>query len=245
MNYLNTLIVTPHQHNIFQCCQNTCPTSPLSSFSILQELHQHNTTHHPPSPTPATITSSNTTTINNNSSQTPPSPIEIVTAVIFSLSRPGAINNWSSGINFINELLQLQHTPPDFSNTWCKHLRHQKRNRSNFQLLLLQAAILRSLSTIYATNTNNIDTTSPSPFWWLLIHFEMLLAPTTTAQNNNSIQPTISDRIIALQSGNIQELYQTAMSCNRLSTNTNPTRRSHIKTAQKAVDSDQMKIAVN
>ena len=74
----------------------------------------------------------------------------------------------------------------------------------------------------------------------------MLLAPTTTAQNNNSIQPTISDRIIALQSpGNIQELYQTAMSCNRLSTNTNPTRRSHIKTAQKAVDSDQMKIAVN
>ena len=32
--------------------------------------------------------------------------------------------------------------------------------------------------------------------------------------NNNTIQPTISDRITALQSGNIQELYQTAMSCN-------------------------------
>jgi len=35
------------------------------------------------------------------------------------------------------------------------------------------------------------------------------------------------------------------MSCNRLSTNNDPTRRSHIETAQKAADSDQMKIAVN
>jgi len=59
------------------------------------------------------ITSSHTTTINNNSPQTPLlSPIEIATTVIFSLSRPGAINNWSSGINFINELLQQQHVPP-------------------------------------------------------------------------------------------------------------------------------------
>ena len=73
----------------------------------------------------------------------------------------------------------------------------------------------------------------------------LILAPTTTAQNNNTIQPTISDRITAFQSGNIQELYDTAMSCNRLSTNTDPTRRSHIETAQKAADSDQMKIAVN
>ena len=35
------------------------------------------------------------------------------------------------------------------------------------------------------------------------------------------------------------------MSCNRLSTNNDPTRRSHIETAQRAADSDQMKIAVN
>jgi hypothetical protein len=44
----------------------------------------------------------------------------------------------------------------------------------------------------------------------------LILAPTTTAQNNhNSIQPTIRDRIIALQSGNIQGLYQTAMGTNQ------------------------------
>jgi hypothetical protein len=78
------------------------------------------------------------------------------------------------GINFITNLLQQQHVPPDFHNTWRKHLRHRKRNKSNFQLL--QAAILRSLSTIYDTKTDNIDTTSP--FWWLLLHLEMLiLAP--------------------------------------------------------------------
>jgi len=71
-----------------------------------------------------------------------------------------------------------------------------------------------------------------------------ILTPTTTAQNNNTIQPTISDGISAFQSGNIQELYETAMSCNRLSTNKDPTRKSHIETAQKAAD-DQMKIAVN
>jgi hypothetical protein len=94
------------------------------------------------------------------------------------------------GVKFITELLQQQHVPPYFRNTWRKHLRHRKRNKSNFQLL--QAAILRSLSTIYATDSTTNDTTSP--FWWLLLHFEMLiLAPTTTAQNNNTIQPTISD----------------------------------------------------
>ena len=222
------------QHNIFQCCQHNCPTSPTRFFRTLQELHQHNTTHHPPPP-PSII-------INNNSPSTTPSPTDVATTIIFSLSRPGAVNNWSSGITFINELLQQQHVPPDFRNTWRKHLRHRKRNKSNFQLL--QAAILRSLSTIYATDSTTNDTTSP--FWWLLLHFEMLiLAPTTTAQNNNTIQPTISDRISAFQSGNIQELYQTAMSCNRLSTNKDPTKRSHIETAQKAADSDQMKIAVS
>jgi len=229
------------QHNIFQCCQHNCPTLPTRFFRTLQELHQHNTTHHPP-PTPSTITLPHSNIIEPNAPQTPPSPTDIATTLIFSLSRPGAVNNWSSGINFIIELQQQPYVPPDFRNTWRRHLRHRKRNKFNFQLL--QAAILRSLSTIYATNTDSNDNTSP--LWWLLLHLEMLiLAPTTTAQNNNTIQPTISDRITAFQSGNIQELYETAMSCNRLSTNTDPTRRSHIETAQKAADSDQMKIAVN
>ena len=61
------------QHNIFQCCQHNCPTSPTRFFRSLQELHQHNTTHHPP-PTPSTITLPHTTTIDNYSPQTPPSP---------------------------------------------------------------------------------------------------------------------------------------------------------------------------
>ena len=136
------------------------------------------------------ITSSHTTTINNNSLQTPLSPIEIATTVIFSYhnqeqSTIGSLVS-TSLMNCYNNNMSLL----DFRNTWRKHLRHRKRNKSNFQLL--QAAILRSLSTIYATNPNNNDTTSP--FWWLLTHLKMLiLAPTTTAQTNNTIQPTISD----------------------------------------------------
>ena len=52
---------TCNQHNIFQCCHHTCPTSPIRFFSTLQDLHQHNITHHPP-PTPTTILSTNATT---------------------------------------------------------------------------------------------------------------------------------------------------------------------------------------
>ena len=141
------------QHNIFQCCQHNCPTSPTRFFRTLQQLHQHNTTHHPPPP-PSII-------INNNSPSTTPSPTDVATTLLFSLSRPGAVNNWSSGINFINELQQQPHVPPDFRNTWRQHLRHRKRNKANFQLL--QALILRSLSTIYATTTDSIHNTSP--FW--------------------------------------------------------------------------------
>jgi len=112
------------QHNIFQCCQYNCPTSPTRFFRTLHELHQHNTTHHPP-PTPSTITLPHTNIIEPNAPQIPPSSTDIATTIIFSLSRPGAVNNWSSGINFIIELQQQPYVPPDFRNTWRRHLRHE------------------------------------------------------------------------------------------------------------------------
>jgi hypothetical protein len=73
----------------------------------------------------------------------------------------------------------------------------------------------------------------------------LIFAPTTKAQNNNkSIQQTISHRIDLLQSENIELLYQNSMKCNRHSQNAHPTTHTHNQSAQKAADSDQMRIAV-
>jgi hypothetical protein len=74
----------------------------------------------------------------------------------------------------------------------------------------------------------------------------LIFAPTTKAQNENkSIQQTISDRINCFETGNIETLYKNAMKCNRHSQNSHPTARMHNQSAQKAADSDQMRIAVS
>jgi hypothetical protein len=161
--------------------------------------------------------------------------------ILFALSPPGTLNGWINGLNFINN--NYTHTPPDFRNTWRRHLRQRHRNKAKF--IKLQAAIIRGLTTAYSSPHNNADMTSP--FWWLLIHLKMLiLAPTTKAQNEGkSIQQTISDRIDALEAGNIEYLYISVMKCNRHSQNANPTTLSHNQSAQKAADSDQMSIAVS
>jgi hypothetical protein len=86
-----------------------------------------------------------------------------------------------------------------------------------------------------------------APFWWLLFHLDMLvLAPSTFTQSNNqSIHNIIKHRINAIFSGDIEYVYEMAMSCTRHSQNTAPTSLGHHnRTAQKAADSDQFRTAV-
>ncbi len=83
-----------------------------------------------------------------------------------------------------------------------------------------------------------IDT---APFWWLLFHLDMLvLAPSTsTQQDSQSIHNTIKHRINTIFSGDIEYVYNMAMSCTRHSQNTAPISLEHNRTAQRAADSDQ------
>jgi len=118
----------------------------------------------------------------------------------------GSHNLWHLGIPFILE--HTDHHPPNFRNTWCRHLKN--RNRSNF--LRLQAHTIQAITNTY---TLSIDST---PFWWLLFHLDMLiLAPSTaTDRSHKSIHATIRERINAIYSGDIEDVYNMAMSCKNI-----------------------------
>ena len=83
--------------------------------------------------------------------------------------------------------------PPDFRSTWHRHKPTQFKQSPT-------------------QHTLSIDST---PFWWLLLHLDMLvLAPSTaTERSHKSIHATIQDRINSIYSGNIEYVYNMAMSC--------------------------------
>jgi hypothetical protein len=89
----------------------------------------------------------------------------------------------------------------------------------------------------------SIDST---PFWWLLFHLNMLVfAPSTTTQcSHKSIHKTIRNHINSILSGDIEYVYNIAMTCTRHSQNNTPTLIGHNRNAQKAADSDQFRTAV-
>jgi hypothetical protein len=74
----------------------------------------------------------------------------------------------------------------------------------------------------------------------------LILAPSTTGQRlHESINKTITDRINAIYSGDIRHLFETSMTCSRLSQSSTPTFQGHNRTAQKAADADQYSTAVS
>ena len=213
--------------NIYSCTQQSCPTTPTRFFRSINELNQHNTLHHPPPPLNSPPT---------NDQPPPTTTLDIGTSIFYTNSEIGSQNLWHLGIPFIIE--HTDHHPPDFRNTWRRHLKN--RNRSNF--LRLQAHTIQAITDTY---TLSIDST---PFWWLLFHLDMLiLAPSTaTDRSHKSIHATIRERINAIFSGDIEYVYNMAMSCKRHSQTqyTIQTSAGHNQTAQRAADSDQFRTAV-
>ena len=83
------------------------------------------------------------------------------------------------------------HEPPDFRTTWCHFLR--SRNKSAF--CNLQASIIHAIA-VSTTNCSTINGTAP--FWWLLLHLDMLIfAPSTHKQHFDYIGKNCSAQLAA------------------------------------------------
>jgi hypothetical protein len=212
---------------IYSCTQQDCPTAPTRFFYSLHKLTQHNIIHHPLPPTQLHTPTELPPTI-------PTTALNISTSIFYADCDSGSHNLWDRGISFI--LNTTNHHPPNFQSTWHCHLKH--RNHSNF--LCLQDHTVQAITTGYALS---IDST---PFWWLLFHLNMLvLAPSTDSQRSHkSIHKTIRNRINSILSGDIEYVYNIAMTCTRHSQNNTPTSIGHNHTTQKAADSDQFRTAI-
>ena len=211
---------------IYTCCSSSCPSSPKIFFSSLRALHDHRITLHPPPPTPPPIPT-----------DPPSNPFDISSHLLHSHSPPHIANHWAHGLEFISTV--YDHEPPDFRTTWCHLIR--SRNKSSFSNL--QAAIIRAIVTAN-TNCDTID--ASAPFWWLLLHLDMLIfAPSTRHQRSEaSIHGTIRDRIDAAFSGDIAFLFNSAMQVQRLTQNSRPAYIGHNRHAQLAANDDQYRKAV-
>jgi hypothetical protein len=111
-------------------------------------------------------------------------------------------------------------------------------NRSNF--LCLQDHTVQAITTACALSINS------TPFWWLLFHLNMLiLTPSTATQRSHKlINKTIRNCIISILSGDIEYVYNIAMTSTHHSHNNTPTLIGHNRTAQYAADSNQFLTAV-
>jgi hypothetical protein len=211
---------------IFSSYFTNCPTAPNQFFTTLHTLNEHNLTHHPPPP----MTSPTTTT----TTLTPSTIGNICTTFFYHKSNDSSHNLWSQGLPFI--MSHYDHHLPDFRFTWQRHLTH--RNKSNF--LKLQNLTISALTCAYENSLNM------APFWWILFHLEMFIpAPSTrTAQHGLSIPQTIKKRINMHLSGDIDDIYNSAMEFTHHSQNSTSSPFTHNQTAQAAADSDQFYTAI-
>ena len=152
---------------IFHCCRSTCPSSPKTFFPSLRSLTIHNNTHHPPPhvPPPAThpFTSPVDTPLHNDHSP----QLHIATSTLYTSSPRQTTNHWPHGISFISTA--YDHEPPDFRTTW----RHFLKGRNKASFITLQSAIVRAIASSY--NSPPTTNTTSAPFWWLLLHLDMLI----------------------------------------------------------------------
>jgi len=242
LRHLNTLAHKTTHHltdlsrcvpaRIFHCCCSTCPSSPRTFFPSIRALTIHNNASHP---NPPPISPHNIPPRDNPHS--PLSPLEIATHTLHCFSHASVVNHWEHGLTFISNT--YDHEPPDFRTTW----RHFLKGRNKASFFNLQTSIISAITTSYSATSSN---TTSAPFWWLLLHLDMLIfAPSTTQQRNNtSIQSCIHDRIAAAFAGDIEYLFETAMQARRLSQNSKSTSTSH-HCAQRAADSDDYRTAVS
>ena len=253
-----------HAVGLFYCIAGDCPCSESERFFTSKEaLRRHEKAHHPaPNAISSLASVSNQQSTSSTASQsTSPSASGPVPTSHPTPARPNTIihpntkicnqflidplssqpSTWEQGLRFIS--YKYEHDPPPFRSNWYHYLKKGTRAPFNKLMLDIINAILQSSSDPSA-HTHSSWERSSAPFWWMLVHLEMLiLAPIKL--DGLSIQQTIKRRIHLLRQGKVEELFRHAMQASSwTSTNDRPPRDEN-RAAQEAADHDSWRQAVS
>ena len=102
---------------------------------------------------------------------------------------------WPDAFSFISH--KYEHDPPSFRSNWYHYLKNGSRKAFNSLMHDIINTIIKSSANPTAYETSD-PLTSSAPFWWLLVHLEMLiLAPIKI--DGLSCQQTITERMRRLR----------------------------------------------
>ena len=173
---LTTLIRHLHSHDHSQ-------SQHLLDYSICHEINLYSCSHHNCLYRPRRFFHSKRALIDHNSTfhQLPrPNPNATLSSIIFNChSNSHLHNNWDQGTSFI--LDHYDHDPPPFRTTWRLFLKGNNHKR----FYTIQAKIIESI-----IKSQSLD--AATPYWWLLVHLELLILAPTSKNNVTMKQSTQS-----------------------------------------------------
>ena len=145
---------------------------------------------------------------------------------------------WPDALQFI--ATNYKPNPPSFRSGLHQFL--NRRNKTDFETL--QVALIRAIITSSKQLTNTTNTpawnSSPAPFWWMLIHLDMLILALKPPDNYpavSSITNRIRERINIFHMGQLKILWEDAMAVSsRVPSDRPPTSKKDDKAAQHAAD---------
>ena len=238
---------------LFYCTAGNCPcpeserffTSETALRRHEQEHHAAPTAHIPsvqdPSTSNSTYNSSNLSR-NNFTHYFTPLPVNVSLAnAALATTSPDRPPMWPDAFSFISH--KYEHDPPSFRSNWYHYLKNGSRKAFNSLMHDIINTIIKSSANPTAYETSD-PLTSSAPFWWLLVHLEMLiLAPIKI--DGLSCQQTISERIRRLRQGRIRELFHHAMQATSWKSTADRPARQENRAAQEAADNDSWRQAVS
>jgi hypothetical protein len=214
--------------NLYRCTHQDCRSNPNIFFPSKRALDDHNSHHH----TPLCIPILDTTLYQENHTL----PYDYTPPLFYTPGNENLTNNWNSGIDFILENYNHGNIP-HFRSTWRRFLTGNNKSRFYNTMATIINCILQS----HTTNNS-------AAFWWLLLHFEMLILAPMPKQpdQHSSVKSIIRSRLRDFQCGNIEHLLnQTLMNTNWNNNNPRPSDRTGNMAAQLAADSDNYRTAMS
>ena len=198
---------------------------------------------------PSTNTVNSTGSVSNQQptsstvSPSAPTPQPNITICTQLLSDPRSAqpSAWDQGLRFISS--KYEHDPPGFRSNWYHFLKKGTRPAFNKLMLDIINATLLSSSDSTAHEQSSWGV-SPAPFWWMLVHLEMLiLAPIKI--DELTCRETILQRIRLFRQGQIGKLFNHAMQASSWTSPNDRPPRDENRAAQEAADNDSWRQAVS